>query len=50
MNLNDRKRFNGEETKCDMCGAEKEDLKHFILWCPEYCQGRQQQETSHAVH
>ena len=38
--LNDRKRFKGEEEKCDMCGAEREDLKHFVLWCPEYNQER----------
>ncbi len=31
LNLNDRKRFWREDTKCDMCGAEKEDLKHFVM-------------------
>ncbi len=36
LNLNDRKRFWGEDTMCDMWGAEKEDLKHFLLWCPAY--------------
>ncbi len=30
----------GEEEKCDMCGAEREDLKHFVMWCPEYNQER----------
>ncbi len=40
LNLNDRKRFWGEDTKCDMCGAEKEDLKHFLLWCPAYTDER----------
>ncbi len=39
LNLNDRQRFWGEDTQCDMCGAEKEDLKHF-LWCPEYTDER----------
>ncbi len=36
LNLNERKRFRGEDTKCDMCGADNEDLKHFLLWCPAY--------------
>ncbi len=40
LNLNDRKRFRGEETKCDMCGADNEDLKHFLLWCPAYREER----------
>ncbi len=35
LKLKDRKRFQGEETKCDICDAEKEDLNHFSLWCPE---------------
>ncbi len=30
----------GEETKCDMCGADNEDLKHFLLWCPAYGEER----------
>ena len=33
LQLNNRKRFSGGEVKCDMCGAEIEDIKHFILWC-----------------
>ncbi len=40
MRLNDRNRFGGDETKCDMCGAHKEDLRHFLLWCPAYCEER----------
>ena len=36
LNLNDRKRFNGEETKCFMCEGENENLNHFILWCRGY--------------
>ncbi len=40
LNLNDRKRFWGEDTKCDMCRADKEDLKHFLLWCPAYTEIR----------
>ncbi len=23
-----------------MCGAEKEDLRHFLLWCPAYTDER----------
>ena len=30
-----------EETKCEMCGSEKEDLKHFLLWRPAYSDERQ---------
>ncbi len=40
LNLNERKRFRGEDTKCDMCGADNEDLKHFLLWCPAYREER----------
>ncbi len=32
LQLNDRRRF--REVTCDVCGAEKEDLIHFLLWCP----------------
>ncbi len=39
LTLNDRKRFRGEDTKCDMCGAEK-DLKHFLLCCRAYTHQR----------
>ncbi len=34
--LNDRKRHNNENEQCNLCGAEKEDLEHFLLWCPAY--------------
>ncbi len=34
--LNDRKRYENQETKCKFCNAEKEDLEHFLLICPEY--------------
>ncbi len=34
--LNDRKRRENQETICKFCDAEKEDLKHFLLICPEY--------------
>ncbi len=33
---NDRKRHTNENEQCGLCGAEKEDLEHFILWCPAY--------------
>ena len=34
LDLNDFRRHNGGETKCDLCGADREDLIHFILLCP----------------
>lgn len=34
--LNDRKRWMAGETKCIACEAEFEDLRHFLLYCPEY--------------
>ncbi len=27
-----------------MCGAEREDLKHFMSWCPVYTQERRKSE------
>ncbi len=36
LKLNERNRFWGEDTKCNMCGADNEDLKHFLLWYPAY--------------
>ncbi len=27
-----------------MCGVEREDLKHFLLWCPAYTQERRKSE------
>ncbi len=44
LRLNDRKRFWNEPTTCDLCGAEKEDLRHFMLWCPAYTQERRKSE------
>ena len=38
LNLGDRKRFQNQSTECIMCGAEKEDLIHFLLHCPAYNQ------------
>ncbi len=42
MRLNDRRRFWHGDTECDMCGEGKEDLKHFLLWCPTYEEERRQ--------
>ncbi len=42
--LNDRKLLWNESTVCDMCGAEREDLKPFMLWCPAYTQERRKSE------
>ncbi len=44
LRLNDRRRFWNEPTTCDMCGAELEDLRHFMLWCPAYAQERVKSE------
>ena len=33
LNLNDRNRFKGENISCVMCGAEKEDIVHFVVEC-----------------
>ncbi len=40
MQLKDRNRHRQEKTKCHMCGAENEDLRHFLLWCPAYAEER----------
>ena len=34
--LNDRKRHQNENTTCEVCGEEEENLRHFILRCKEY--------------
>ncbi len=31
--------------KCQLCGYDKEDLKHFLLWCPAYHQPRQKNKN-----
>ena len=36
LNLKDRKRFEGGDTKCVCCSEEYENLEHFILYCEEY--------------
>jgi hypothetical protein len=40
MQLEDRMRFGDGYMADKMCGAEMEDLHHFILWCPELGEGR----------
>ncbi len=40
MNLGDRRRFKNEPTICVMCGAENEDLNHFLLHCDAYNEER----------
>ncbi len=32
---------------CDMCGAEREDLRHLMLWCPAYTQERRKSGRLH---
>ncbi len=36
LNLNNRKRFTGGNTACEICAEENENLEFFLLWCPEY--------------
>ena len=43
LNLNDRRRFGGGVTKCDVCDCDKEDLIHFILWCTGYSDLRERE-------
>ena len=33
LNLNDRKRYKNENTKCDLCEEENENMEHFLLEC-----------------
>ncbi len=40
LQLNNRNRLRGKETACDVCGAERENLRQFLLWCPGYCEVR----------
>jgi len=44
MRLHDRNRFSGEDTRCTLCGYEKEDREHFILRCPRLSDTRAQIE------
>ncbi len=36
LKLNVRNIFLNEDTKCEMCGNENEDLKYYFLLCPAY--------------
>ena len=38
--LNDRNRFTGDSVLCELCGAEKEDLTHFLLFCERFREER----------
>ena len=35
LNLGWRKKHKNEDTTCQMCKIEEEDLQHFLLYCPE---------------
>ena len=35
LKLNDRNRFTGGDVGCVLCGAEVENIIHFLMWCPE---------------
>ncbi len=41
LNLIDRNRFKGQETKCDLFDNDKKDLISFVLWCPAFIEERQ---------
>ncbi len=47
LNLNYRKRFKEESTGCKLCGYERKDLRHFLLWCPSYVLPRKKNEALH---
>ena len=34
MNLNDFRRHTGGSVVCELCGADREDLEHFLFVCP----------------
>ena len=35
LDLNDLYRHGGGDIRCELCGAEREDIDHFILYCPK---------------
>ena len=35
MRLNNRRRHQGGEVSCDLCGGEVEDIQHFMLDSPD---------------
>jgi len=42
MQLRNRRRFEGGNTECILCGYENEDLEHFLLWCERLSDERRQ--------
>ena len=34
LDLNDFNRHGGGDIRCELCGADREDISHFILFCP----------------
>lgn len=40
LKLSDRNRHLGGKTRCVLCGAEVEDISHFVLWCLTYAEKR----------
>lgn len=40
LQLNNINSYIGRARTCDICNAEEEDLKYFILWCPGYIEKR----------
>ena len=42
LDLNWRNKHKNENTMCEMCGFEEENLEHFLLHCKQYTDIRQQ--------
>ncbi len=43
----DRNRHTNGQTECKLCGAELENINHFILWCPSLQHLRQRAVELH---
>ena len=50
LDLNWRKRFKNEDTRCERCHYVIEDLEHFLLHCNHYLDIRQQPYSEDKVH
>ena len=45
FNLNQKKIWKDKEIKCELYEEEKEDLKHYLLWCLAYSKERKKYFT-----
>lgn len=50
LELNWRNRFKNESTRCGLCNHEIENLKHFLLYCKQYADIRQQHGGHRRTH